>query len=176
MSKSLGNYYTVRDIINDGYDPLSLRYFYLTGHYRSQIDFTIENLQHARNSLQRLKNIIMEIKDDRKTNTQYLKKFEAAMDDDFDTVKALEVLWELVRDENADGKIETIKKIDSVLGLALLKKEKVSIPAVVKKFVDEREKARKEKNWSRADELREKIKEQGFYVNDTAEGPKVSRM
>ena len=176
MSKSLGNFYTVRDIFALGFNGLDLRYFYMGGHYRTQLNFTVDNLKNASNSLQRMKNILQGIKDDKKINKEYLQKFEEAMDDDLNTPKALEVVWEFLRDENAVGKTQTIKKIDRVLGLNLLKKEKISVPALVMKLVNEREVARKEKNWGKADELREKIKEKGFVVSDTGEGVKVSRI
>lgn len=176
MSKSLGNYYTVRDLIQMNYKPLALRYFYLTGNYRSQLNFTLDNLKNSENSLKRLKNIISGLKDDRRINTNYLKKFEIAMNNDLDTVTALQVLWSFVRDSKADGKILTIKKIDSVFGLDLLKKEKVKISDEVMKIIERRESARREKNWSLADSLREKIKEKGFRVDDTIEGSKVSQV
>ena len=79
-------------------------------------------------SYKRLKNIISEIKDDKKINKKYLEKFEESMNDDFNTAKALQVLWNLVRDENAQGKLGTIKKMDEVFGLDLLKKVKIKIP------------------------------------------------
>ena len=176
MSKSLGNYYTLRDIIQMSYIPLALRYFYLTGHYKSQLDFTLENLRNSQNSLERLKNIIGELKDDKKINKNYLKKFENAMDNDLDTVNALQVLWSLVRDEKAKGKINTIKKIDSVFGLDLLKKEEIEIPDEIMKLVEKREEARNMKNWREADSLRNKITKLGFKIDDTYEGSKVSKI
>lgn len=175
MSKSLGNYYTVRDLVDMGYSPLALRYFYLTGHYRSQINFTVDNLKAAQNSLDRLKRIVSELSDDGKVNDSYLKKFSKAMDDDLDTVNALQVLWSLVRDEKAKGKVKTIKKIDEVFGLDLFKKEKVEVPNDVKKMVKDREKARKDKDWELADKLRDEIKEKGFVIDDTGEGSKISK-
>jgi len=176
MSKSLGNYYTLRDIIKMQYSPLALRYFYLTGQYRSQLNFTIENLKNSQNSLERLKNIITGIKDDKKTNKKYLQEFEQAMNDDLDTSNALKVLWRLVRDENAQGKIKTIKKIDSVFGLDLLKKEKIIIPSNIKKLVEKREKFRREKDFKKADEIRKKINELGYQIDDTEEGAKVRKI
>ena len=176
MSKSLGNYYTIRDIIKMDYSPLSLRYFYLTGHYRSQINFTFENLKNAQNSLERLKNIISELKDDKKTNNNYLKLFEKAMDDDLDTVTGLQVLWKLVRDNKAKGKINTIKKIDSVLGLNLLKSAKTKIPENIKKFIKDRELARNNKDWDLADNLRDKIEKAGYKLDDTKDGTKIIRI
>jgi len=176
MSKSLGNYYTIRDLIQRKFNPLALRYFYLTGHYRSQLNFTIESLKNSQNSLKRLKNIISEIKDDGKVNAIYLKKFENAMNNDLDTPKGLQVLWALVRDETAVGKLKTIKKIDSVFGLDLLKKEKVVVPANVKKLVNEREIARDGKDWKKADKLREALFALGYQINDTKDGAKITKI
>ena len=175
MSKSLGNYYTVRDLDDMGYSPLTLRYFYLIGHYRSQVNFTVENLKNAENSLERLKRIVGELKDDGKENSKYLKLFEKAMDDDLDTVGALQVLWSLLRDDKASGKIKTIKKMDEVFGLDLLKKEKVDIPADVMKLVKDREKARRDKDWKKADKLRNEIEKKGWKIDDTGEGSKVQK-
>ena len=175
MSKSLGNYYTVRDLDDMGYSPLTLRYFYLIGHYRSQVNFTVENLKNAENSLERLKRIVGELKDDGKENSKYLKLFEKAMDDDLDTVGALQVLWSLLRDDKASGKIKTIKKMDEVFGLDLLKKEKVDIPADVMKLVKDREKARRDKDWKKADKLRSEIEKKGWKIDDTGEGSKVQK-
>jgi len=173
MSKSLGNYYTVRDIMEKGFNPLSLRYFYLTAQYRSQINFTIENLKNSENSYDRLKNIISEIEDDKKINEKYLKEFQDAMDDDLNTAVALQVLWKLVRDETAEGKIKTIEKMDLVFGLDLLKRERVDVPDNVKKLVEEREKARKDKNWKKADEIRDKVGKLGFIIEDSDKGIKI---
>ena len=175
MSKSLGNYYTVRDLDDMGYSPLTLRYFYLIGHYRSQVNFTVENLKNAENSLERLKRIVGELKDDGKENSKYLKLFEKAMDDDLDTVGALQVLWSLLRDDKASGKIKTIKKMDEVFGLDLLKKEKVEIPTDVMKLVKDREKARRDKDWKKADKLRSEIEKKGWKIDDTGEGSKVQK-
>ncbi len=196
MSKSLGNFYNLRDIIEQGYSAFDLRYFYLTKNYRQRFNFTWQNLKSSKIALQRLKNIISEIKDDKNgrhrhipkghenlfeapknfrkkflqgANEIYLKEFEKAINDDLNTPKALQVLWNFVRDEKAEGKLKTIKKMDEVFGLDLLKKEKIEIPKGVKKLVKEREDARKKKNWKKADELRNKIKKLGFSVEDVEE-------
>jgi len=176
MSKSLGNYYTLRDILKLGYSPLALRYFYLTARYRTQLDFTLENLKNASNSYERLKNIISEIKDNGKISKKYLEEFEKAMNDDLNTPQALAVLWELVRDKKAKGKYRTIEKIDEVLGLDLLKKEKEEVPKEILKLVDEREKARKETNFELADRLREEIKKKGWVVEDAQEEVKIKKI
>ena len=176
MSKSLGNMYNLRDLIDMGYSTLAIRYFYLTGQYRTQINFTLENLKNAQNSYNRLKNIISEIKDDKKINQTYLKQFENAMDDDLNTPVALQILWKLLRDEKAQGKIKTIGKIDEVFGLDLLKKEKASIPAEVQKIAKEREQARQDKDWNQADKLRDKIKKLGYQISDTDDGARITKL
>ena len=176
MSKSLGNYFTLRDIIKMGFSPLDLRYFYLTGHYRKKLNFTLDNLKNSQNSYRRLKRIISELKDDKKINKEYLKKFEDEMNNDLDSGKALRVLWNLIRDKKAKGKINTIKKIDKVFGLDLLKKEKLSIPKEIKDLIEKREKARKEKNFELADKLREEIRKKGYSIDDTKEGTIVNKL
>ncbi|MBI2046643.1 cysteine--tRNA ligase [Candidatus Pacearchaeota archaeon] len=176
VSKSKGGLYTISELERLEFKPFSYRYLCLTAHYRTQLEFSLEILKNAQNSYERLKNIIKELKDDGKVNESYLKRFEDAINDDLDMPKALAVLWELLRDEKAEGKIKTIEKMDRVFGLDLLKKEKIEIPAEVKRLVDERESARKSKDWKKADELREKIKQRGFYVDDTGEGAKIKRL
>ena len=176
MSKSLGNFYTLRDILEKNFSPLVLRYLYLTTHYRTQLDFTWKNIENAKNSYERLKNIIKEIKDDEKINKKYLEKFEKAINDDLNIPNALKVLWELVRDNKASGKIKTIEKFDEVFGLDLLKKEKIEVPSEVKKLIEEREKLRKAGNFKEADKIREKIKKLGFYVDDTDKGWKIRKI
>ena len=176
MSKSLGNVYNIRDIVEKGFNPLALRYFYLTGQYRTQINFTLDNLKNSQNSYDRMKNIISEISDDKKTNKKYLTEFEKAMDNDLNTPVALQILWKLLRDKDADGKIGIIKKMDEVFGLNLLKKEKIDIPDEVKELVKKREQARKDKKWDVADKLRDKIKKKGYQIDDTDKGAKVSKI
>ena len=155
---------------------MALRYFYLTGHYRTQLNFTLKNLKNAQNSYERLKRIILEIKDDKKTNPTYLKEFKKFMDDDLNTPNALQVLWKLIRDPKAQGKINTIKKIDEVFGLKLLEKEKIFVSKKVLELVNKREQARKDKDWDKADELRNEIQELGFKVDDTDEGTKINKL
>jgi cysteinyl-tRNA synthetase len=140
------------------------------------VDFSNSTLENAKNSYERLKRIVEEIKDDGKINEKYLKEFENAMNEDLNTPEALAVLWKLVRDEKAQGKIKTIEKIDSVFWLNLLKKEEIQIPNEIKKLVEERETARKNKNFKKSDELRDKINKLGYKIDDTKEGVKISRI
>lgn len=180
MSKSLGNVYRLKDLKEKGYSPLDYRYLTLTSHYRSPLNFSFENLDSAKNSLQRLKRIIGSLSEDNENskiaNEKYLKEFEKAINNDLDMPTALAVLWKLVRDEKEEGKINTIKQMDKVFGLDLLLKEKVEIPTEVQKLVSEREKARKDKDFKKSDELRDKINKLGFNVADSKEGMKVSKL
>ena len=176
MSKSLGNFTTIKDLLKD-YPGEILRYFVLSTHYRKPVDFSKEKLDSSKNAHGRLKKIIAATKDDRNVNEKAVKDFEKAINDDLNTPRALSVLWKLVRDEKAVGKIGAIKKMDEVLGLKLLEKEKKEkVPAEVMKLVKERENARKEKDWGKADKIREKIKKKDFIVEDKEDGAKVERI
>jgi cysteinyl-tRNA synthetase len=174
MSKSLGNFKTIKDILKD-YSGEEIRYFVLSTQYRKPIDFSKEALDGAKNSYTRLKNIIKEIKDDKKINERYLKEFEKAINNDLDMPKALAVLWTLIRDEKAEGKFKTIEEMDSVFGLDLLKKDKIEVPSEIRKLAEEREKARKEKNWKKADELRENLRKHRWEIRDIKEGYQLIR-
>ena len=174
MSKSLGNVLYLKDLENKGFSPIDYRYMCLTTHYRAQLIFSIENLENAKNAYRRLKNICENLNGDGKINKKYLEEFKSAIEDDLNLPEALQVLWKLLRDEKADGKYETLKEIDKVFGLKLLEKEKINIPSEVKRLVDARESARKNKDWKLADELRNKINKFGYVVSDTEEGAVVS--
>ena len=175
MSKSLGNFKTIRDLLKD-YDGKIIRYFVISSHYRKPIDFSKSELDDAKTSYERLKNIISDLKGDKEVNTKYLEEFKNAMDDDLNTPQALAVLWKLVRDKDAKGKIGTIKEIDKIFGLDLLKEEKIEIPNEIKKLVEEREEMRKKKNWKESDNIRNKIEKLGYSVDDTNEGTKIKKI
>lgn len=175
MAKSKGEIYTISALEKQGFSALCYRYFCLTSHYRTQLEFTDKNLENAKNSYEKLRNIISELKYDGKINKKYLKEFETATDDDLDMPKALAILWNLVRDSKAQGKTKTIEKMDKIFGLDLLKKEKLTIPPGIIKLVEEREKARKAKDFRLSDKLRDEIKETGYIIEDTEEGPKIKK-
>ena len=158
---------TLKNLEEKGFSPIDYRYFCLTSHYRKPINVSIENLEAAKNSLERLKNLVYDLRDDKKTSKKYMLEFENAINDDLNMPNALQILWNLIRDEKAAGKFQTVKKMDEVFGLNLFEKEKIEIPSDVKRLADERLKARKNKNWERSDELREKINNLGFVVEDT---------
>ena len=167
MSKSTGQIIRLKNLEEKGYLSMEFRYLCLLTHYRKIIRFDFKEMNSVKESYQRLKNIISSVKDDNKLNGKYLKEFENAIEDDLNVPRALQVLWKLVRDKKAVGKVQTIKKMDKVFGLDLLKIEKIKIPEDVKMLVKEREDARKKKDFEKADELRDKIKKRGFVVEDT---------
>lgn len=176
ISKSKGGLYTVFELEELGFKSLAYRYFVLTAHYRKPLEFSIDNLTNAQNSYERLRNITSSLKDDKKLNKNYLEKFEEAVNDDMNMAVALSVLWNLVRDKKAVGKYRTIKEMDKILGLDLLKKEKLNVPKDILKYVKERETARKKKNWDRSDEIRDLLKDKGWHIEDTPQGPKVKKI
>ena len=175
ISKSQGGLFTVSELEKKGVNPLEYRYFVLSTHYRKPLNFSMDKLESAQNSYQRLKNIISNFEDDKGENKKYLKEFEKSINDDLNIPEGLQVLWKLVRDEKAKGKIKTIGKIDEVLGLGLLEERSVKIPSEIKKLVKERELARKNKDWAKSDELRDKIKGEGYIIDDAKEGAKIKK-
>ena len=195
VSKSKGGLYTISELEEKGFEPLDFRYLCLTTHYRKPLDFAIEKLKSSKNSYERLKNIISEIKNDKKINKKYLQEFEDAINNDLNAPKALQVLWRLIRDEKAQGKLATIKKMDEVLGLDLLKKEdvvkdKIKIKGKIKRIeykgfkpnkelielIAMREGSRAKKDFKKADALREKIKSLGYYIEDNESGSVVKKI
>lgn len=193
MSKSLGNFITVREFLKN-YPARLLRYFVLKFHYRSPIDFDKEILIQAKKELERLDEFIEKIKNltfssskpCRNFLTDIQKDFEKALEDDFNTPKAIGIIFKLINKGNhlisknkfdatlAQEILEFFKKIDKIFCFIFAKKEE--IPSKILNLVEEREKARKEKNWKLADEIREKIKKLGYQVEDTLEGPRLKKI
>jgi len=193
VSKSKGGLYTLSELEKKGFNSLEFRYLCLTTHYRKPLNFSIEKLKSAQTSYQRLKNIIAETKENKNghhrrtqknfsekflqgANKKYLKEFEEAINNDLNMPGALQVLWKLLRDKKAKGKLATVKKIDEVLGLDLLKEEKIKMSKEVEKLVQKRDNARKKNNWEEADEIRAKIKKLGYVVDDTKKGSFVKKI
>jgi cysteinyl-tRNA synthetase len=176
VSKSKGGLYTLSELEEKDFDPLDYRYFMLTAHYRKQLNFTLDNLSGAQNSLSRLRNIIFELKDDGEINKQYLVNFEKTINADLDMPGALHILWHLVRDVKAKGKIKTIKKMDEIFGLDLLKLDVFIVTEEVSALIQEREQFRKDKNWAKSDELRDLIKKKGYLVEDRKGDVKVTKI
>jgi len=181
MSKSLGNFYKLNDIIKKGYSPIDLRYFYLSAHYRKPLNFTFKNLDYAKNSLRRLKEIISKLDKGKKPNKKNIelawKQFLELLNDDLNFPKAVSYIWDILRDNrlNDTEKYKLILKFDEILGLDLDKKEKIKIPKEVAKLARDREIFRSKKDFAKADKIREKINKLGFLVEDTKKGVIVNK-
>ena len=184
MAKSSGDFLTLQTLIDKGYDPLAYRYFCLTGHYRTQLTFSYENLDSAKKSYENLKKKILELKKDKEkfheNNVEaYKKRFLDIINDDFNTPGAFALLNEMLKDNLKDcEKYHLALEFDKILGLGLkdLNEEKIFIPKDIQKLLDERGKARKAKDFKKSDELREQIKKKGFSVLDTNEGQKLEKI
>ena len=180
MSKSEGTAYTLQEIIDKGFKPLALRFFFLQAHYRSKQNFTWEALQAAQNGLEHLYNQVLELSCKKGIiNREFKDKFVQALSDNFNSPQAIAVLQEVLKSNlSPSDKLATILDFDKVLGLNLgkIKKEKQKIPKEIQKLVKEREKARKNKDWQKSDELRNKIRDLGYIVEDTATNTGVKKI
>ena len=174
MSKSLGNLYTLRDLRKRDFNPLAFRYLALTSHYRSKLNFTWESLQAAQNALAKIRNRVIELKQKNAKVSplhQFRKQFKKHIFNDLDTPKALAVFW-----KNFDRiSLADILWANEFLGLNLKSLKSASAPPAVKKLVEERERARREKNWRAADQIREKVRNLGWQIEDSSAGPTTKR-
>lgn len=177
MSKSLGNAYTVLDIEEKQYNPLALRYLYMTSHYRSSLNFTWESLSAASIALKKLYGIVEGYKEHNGyVDEVFVDKFEKSLDDDFNMPKAISVLWDLLK-SNIDevSKIATLLKFDEVLGLDIDDHVGFEVPEKIQGLARVRQEYRKAGIWDKADQVRREIEEQGFLVEDENGGYKVRR-
>ena len=195
MSKSLGNFRTVREI-SEQYDLQVLRFFMLSAHYRSPLNFSAELMEASKNGLERilnatdnLKHLIASVATEEMSAEEkeafsktdaYVEEFEKAMDDDFNTADAIAAIFELVKYANTTataesskeylrGLLDRIVKLGDVLGLLLDKKEEL-LDADIEKLIEERQAARKAKDFARADAIRDELLEKGIILKDTREG------
>ena len=193
MAKSLGNFYTLRDLIGRGYDPIAIRFLLLGAHYRQQLNFTFEGLEVAKNAVERLRNFVRRLLDANGKGcgekikllmAEFQKSFESAMDDDLNINVALAALFNFVReanklmDENALSKDEAaevyalIMKFDRVLGIIGEVKVEEKLPKEIEELILKREEARKAKDWKTADHIREQLRSMGVIIEDTPQGVK----
>lgn len=178
MSKSTGEFLTLDVLIERGFDPLVYRFFCLGGHYRSQMSFSWESLEAARTSLNRLYDAAFSWGEPGEPDQDTLDRFFAALNDDLGMPKAMAIVWELVKSDLADDvKKATLIRFDDILGLGIAEwsPEEVEVPEAVLELLEARETAREEKNWARADEIRDEITALGYVIEDTPEGAKVIR-
>ncbi len=203
MSKSLGNVYNLKDIKAKGFDPLDFRYLMIGAHYRSKINFTWAGLEAARNARERLMRLVGEMSTEGgEIEQNYLQRFREKISDDINAPEALSILWELVRDSQVKGpdKRATILKFDEGLGLGLSINIEIKQRAIkdiempsnkvittvgldeglgleqVIELTRKREWAKYDKDFKQADLLRDEIQSIGYKIEDTAFGPKISRM
>jgi len=195
MSKSLGNFYTLRDIVAKGYAPVFVRYVLLATHYRQQLNFTLLSLDAAKNSLQRLWDFVQKLdeanaaEDMPKVDTLIVNvkhAFEKALDNDLEISEALAVLFVFIKHVNVllrskkvsanDAKRikTTMFEFDKVLGV--IQKPDEEIPDEIHALVKERDAARALKNFARSDNIREELQKRGFVLEDTPEGTRVKKI
>ncbi len=185
VSKSLGNTIYLHTITERGLSPLSLRYWYLTAHYRSPMNFTWDAIEGADTALKRLLRAYLEMPKGGQPDENFLKEFYAATANDLDTPKALALVWELIKNASIspDAKKASLSEADKILGLGLNDSRPVAklavieesdLPEEIQKLVAERETARTNKDFARSDELRTHIVELGYEIQDTPEGQKIT--
>ena len=190
MSKSLGNFYTLKDVTEKGFEPLALRYLFLTAHYRQPLNFTWNSLESAQTAYSKLKDFVISWREtagreflsdeDMVLVDEFRKRFKEKINDDLNTSEALAVVWEVAKSKlpNSD-KLDLVRDLDQVLGLQLERASRETkaslLPPVVAKLVEERGELRKQGKWEEADKLRKEIEAVGFKVEDTPEGSKAKR-
>jgi cysteinyl-tRNA synthetase len=179
ISKSLGNTILVTDIIKKGYDPLALRYLFLTSQYRSGLNFTWNALEGAAKSINNLREQIPNLKANSRSMLSeekqekidgFRNKFISALSDDLNAPQALAVIWEVIKSNiPASDKYDLIVSFDEVLGFNLAKVEKseIEIPDDIEKLIEEREVLRRKGEFVKADTIRKEIEDKGFAVEDT---------
>lgn len=183
MSKSKGNFFTIRDALKE-YDYAVLRFFFLSNHYRTQLDFTPEVLAHAKNGLERLNEFVRKINPERDDSAnfavidEFKKKFYSCLDDDFDTPQAFAALFDLVREINIKrnaGKaaMAVMEEINELFDFIAIENEEA--PPEVLALVKQREEARAKKDWALSDKLRDDLASKGWVLKDTKEGTKLNK-
>lgn len=192
MGRSLGNVYTISDIEKKGYDALSLRYLYLTAHYKDPLNFTWEGLSAAQNALDRLRTAVIS-GPGRKQRTalseekmrkieKFREKFLEAVNGDLNTPQGLAVLWQVLKSNiPSKDKYDLALFFDEVLGLGLAQIPKslsaqagrLQIPSEVRKLLPKRERLREEGKFDEADKIRKQIADKGYLIEDTSDGPRL---
>ena len=202
MSKSLGNFFTLRDLLAKGFTGREIRYLLLTAHYRETFNFTIEGLQGARTALARIDECVSKLRELAGQNTGQLQtddslvsKFAAALDEDLNISRAWAAVFEWVRETNlwynphshdetlvarvtrakvAANKLAAWEKVDSVLGIGV--KTEVEVPAEIIAFANARAEAKKTRDFKKSDAIRDELKAKGWTIEDTPKGPKLKKI
>ncbi len=185
MSKSSGEFLRLQVLIDKGFGALDYRYFLLGTHYRSPIQFSFEALAGAKNALQRARQKIAELKNEKtkagkesKEEKELKTDFLQAINDDLNTAKALAILWGVLDDKKLDAnqKLKLVEYFDSILGLNLLEEIEIEIPTEVKSLAELRLKSRLEKNWAESDRLRDEIAKFGYEILDNKDGYQIKKI
>lgn len=202
MSKSLGNFYTIDDVVERGFSPLALRMLFLTAHYQSEMNFTWDNLAGAQKSYEKLFNYVVELRQAARADVAdsgvglseeaqaFKDKFFGFLSDNLDTPQALAVLWDVTKSNlNALEKLKLLHEFDQVFQLGVDRADQIlkdleakksadqaEVPAEVKQLLDQREQARKASDWAKSDELRDQIQKKGYKVVDADGGQKLEKI
>lgn len=178
MAKSFNNFYILKDITNRKIDPIAYRFWLLMANYRTRVNFVWEALEGSEIALKRLYKLYIELGSEvGKPEPKYQQKFKEYLEDDLDTPRALSLLWDVIKDENlspADKKA-TILDFDKIFGLGFENLKEEIIPKEITKLAEEREEARKNKDFKKSDKLREKINSLGYEIKDSSDGYKINK-
>ncbi|HYF13072.1 MAG TPA: cysteine--tRNA ligase [Candidatus Paceibacterota bacterium] len=190
ISKSLGNTVYLHNIVDRGHNPRAFRYWYLTGHYRTPMNFTWETIAGADQALRRLSRTYLELPGGGTPHKPFLDIFYAHVARDLDTPGALAEIWQLIKNDGIYKNVSpadtraSLAEADRILGLGLTEArpsatlkivEADELPSEMQKLLKAREEARKTKDFSTADTIRKQIEEQGFEIKDTAQGPEITK-
>ena len=186
MSKSLGNVYLLKDIIEKGYDPLVYKLFSYSCHYRNKLNFTWEGIEASSKSLERLRNSYKinldgndELTETDKEKLQKIEeKFHEAINDDLNMPLAMSFVWELARFEKKSPEVaKLLLKFDTVLGIKIDKEDvnTLNIPQDIQELANKRKLARENKDWAKSDELRDLIISKGYKIKDTKQGMEITK-
>jgi len=190
MSKSLGNFYTLRNLLDEGYTGREVRFVLCSAHYRETFNFTLDGLKGARTALGRIDECVGKLRqlasaDQAEPSSKLLEAFTSALDDDLNVSSAWAVIFDWVREINRQVGEETLspmearenllawEQIESALGIKAGALDEV--PVVVAALVEERQAARKSRDFSRADEIRDQLLADGWTIEDTPKGPRAKR-
>lgn len=182
MGKSLGNAYSLHDVVEKGFSPMALRYFYFSSHYRSSLNFTWEALEAAQNAYNRLVVHVENLGEESgEIDSTYVDSFNDFINNDLEISRALALVWTLLKDDSVEDskKLATIALFDQVLGLELIetsrKNKNQQLPNEVEELASKRHLARENKDWSLSDSLREDIEKLGYEVKDLPSGEQMIR-
>ncbi|MDP3986386.1 MAG: cysteine--tRNA ligase [Candidatus Veblenbacteria bacterium] len=177
MGKSEGNLLTLDWLTKEGITPLAYRYFCLMTHYRKPLNFSLEAALSAQKALQNLQDKVATMGEPSVGCAEYEEKFKAALNDDLNAPQGLAIVWELMKSSYPNSaKKQSLLKMDEVLGLGLKDVPTLTMPPEVEALVEERERIRRDKDFAKADDIRIRIKELGFTVDDTELGPVVKKL